>query len=142
VNQAFDRFTADYFHARGVYLSSGEPTAGFTAFTRARVNLLARGLNTILSPLPGSLDTIDDGPERGVNTVVDLRPFLNRVINGQAPPSSNSLLQRLNSASAVPPPGTRGAALTPYTQAAINAIQSARIATIHEIPSIIRAKPE
>jgi hypothetical protein len=142
VNQSFDRFTADYLQAQGVYLSSGEPTADFTAFTRGRVKLLAQRLNTILSPLPGSLDTIDDGHERGVNTVVDLHPFLHRVITGPAPPNSSSLLQTLDSASVVPPPGTRGAAVTLYTLTATNAIQSARFATIHEIGSIIRAKPE
>jgi hypothetical protein len=138
-NQSFDRFTTDYLQAEGVYLSSGEPTADFTAYTRGRVKLLAQQLDRIFQQLPNSLDKIDDAHVRGVTTVVNDHPFLHRVITGPAPSNSSSLLQTLNSASVVPPPGTRGAAVTPYTLAATNAIQSARNSTIDAIRYIIKA---
>jgi hypothetical protein len=138
LNQSFDRFTTDYLHAEGVYLSSGEPTADFTAYTSGRVKRLAHQLDRIFQQLPNSLDKIDDAHERGVTTVVNDHPFLHRVITGPAPPYSSSLLQTLNSASVVPPPGTRGAALSPYTLAATNAIQSARHSTINAVRYIIR----
>jgi hypothetical protein len=138
VNQSFDRFTTDYFQAQEVYLSSGAPSAYLTAFTTVRVRLLAHELNRTLSRVPGILDTVDDAQVRSVtNHTVDLQPFFRKVIGGPAPPNSSSLLQNLNSV--VPPPGTHGAAATLYTLSEINAIQSARSATINVIPYIIRA---
>jgi hypothetical protein len=138
VNQSFDQFTTDYFQAQGAYLSSGAPSAYFTASTTERVYLLAQELHRILSRVPGSLDTIDDAQERSVtNHTVDLWPFLRKVITGPAPPNSSSLLQNLDSV--IPPPGTHGAAATLYTLSAANAIQAARHATINVINYIVRA---
>ena len=133
-NDAFDRFTNDYFQAQGAYLSSGVASAPFTAFTTQRVNLLAQELTRIFAILPGSFAQITSSHQRALNkSDVLFQAILYRNING-AP--QTSLLKTLNSASVVPPPSTSGAAATLYTLTATNAIQTARTALINSARNI------
>jgi hypothetical protein len=130
INNAYDRFTADYLQAQGAYLASGAPASTFTTFTAQRVNLLAQELTRTFALLPGSFRRIKNASERanaGGSSVL-FQAFLFRTITGSP---ASSLRSILTSPAVVPPPLTVGGNSTLFTLTATNAIQAARTATIN-----------
>lgn len=127
IDRSFDSFTADYLDAQAAYLadSNAISQSAFIATTTQRVHLLQQELTQVLARVPGTL-------KRNIGANANsLQQFLNRQISGTRPRSQSLLRTLIDKNTTVPPVGASGPSVTLYTLTAMNAIESARVATVN-----------
>lgn len=127
IDRSFDTFTSDYIEAQSAYLADKNLRSkdAFIATTTQRVVLLKQELTQILARVPGTLN------RNTGSSANSLQQFLNRQIIGNRPRSVSLLKTLTDTQTTVPPIDASGPSVTLYTLTAMNAIESARVATVN-----------
>lgn len=144
VNETFDSFSRDYMTALGAYFGGKDQGDAvrpakdqFARFVIQRIDLLSQQLTQIFVQLPKATRPVAGGP-RG--TIV-LQSFLRSRINGTQPGTLRANLVGSNfndNAQLMPAPGDSSSITSLYTARSLNAVETARAATINSAGFLLK----
>ena len=143
VNQAYDSFAQDYLSALGAYFGNGGSAAAdpagtlyFRRLVQQRIDLLSEQLTQVFVRLPSATKGGAAGSPRGS---MPLQSFLRTRVNGNG---DSSLLRNLvgppDAANVIPPSTSEPNVAALFTASSLNAIETARAATVNATGYLIR----
>ncbi|AMV37292.1 hypothetical protein [Planctomyces sp. SH-PL62] len=146
VNQAYDSFAQDYLSALGAYFDDGSganPAEGgalgatyFRRLVEQRISLLSEQLTQVFVQLPRATKQVSSGAPQGS---IALQSFLRSRVSGNGVSSlQRNLVGPPNSTNVIPPADSPQNVATLYTASSLNAIETARAATVNATGYLIR----
>jgi hypothetical protein len=139
IGQAFDSFSRDYMTALGAYFNGGQAPSGesvrpaqdqFARYVIQRIDLLSQQLTQTFYQLPKATRPVAGSPRGSIV----LQVFLRSQITGTQPGTLRTNLVGANfqeNAQLLPAPGGEDNIASLYTARSLNAIETARTATIN-----------